>query len=114
MDFATQVLSHSLLVEAAEDHFTPLCIYNNTKGDHDAEIREAFREPSWNNPVVRFVDGKRKQLAPKVHNRWTIAAVTEGMIKALESSKRPVPEYLRLLHAQEATRTPETAIFGMG
>ena len=103
-------------MDAAENGFVPVCVYNNTRGDHDAEILKQFRERAWNNPVVRIIDGDRKDIVPRIGSDWTVRALAEAMVKALEKKTRKVPTYLRLLAAEETARKRgvETAVFGMG
>ncbi len=104
-------MSHPTIVEAAETLFVPLCIYNNTEGDHDHKVLKSFEEKAWNNPVVRIIDADRLPLAPRIVNQWTVEALAEGMCKALDAS----PIWLRLLasEARGHARGVETAIFGM-
>lgn len=106
-----------MIVEAAETLFVPVAIRNNTEGDHEAEIRESFQEPSWNNPVVRFLGPDRRELAPRLHRRkhWSRAAVADGMRRALEASGKEVPAWLSAFAEEEATPRPEhgRALFGM-
>ncbi len=108
-------MSHPLIVEAAETLFVPVCIHNNTKGDADDRVRQSFEEPAWNNPVVRIIAANREDLVPRIANRWTVAALAEGMVRALAKAKQAVPGWLRML-ASETRAQPglETAIFGMG
>lgn len=93
-----------------------MCVYNNTKDDDDARVRDVFKEPSWNNPVVRFLDGKKKDIVPRNPDQWTVEAVSRGMIETLEKTKNEIPPYLALLAEEEASRKSgvETAVFGMG
>jgi len=105
-----------MIVEAAETLFVPAAVYNNTKGDADAEVVAAFEEPSWNNPVVRFVRADRADLVPRIERRWTADALLDGMVAALRAHEAEVPAWLELI-AQERRahqRGVETAIFGMG
>ena len=109
------MLSHPLIVEAAETLFVPVCIYNNTKGDDDQQVLKSFDEPAWNNPVVRILDADRNPLAERIGKHWTVDALANAMVEALRKQGLDVPEYLVLL-AQETTarrRGVETAIFGM-
>ncbi|MCA8954084.1 MAG: hypothetical protein KDE27_31540 [Planctomycetes bacterium] len=107
------MLSHPLIVEAAETLFVPVAIKNNTEGDADAKVRERFGEAAWNNPVVRFVGPGARDLAPKLHADWTVTALATGMVEALGTSKRPVPDWLWLLaHEEQARRRGlERAVF---
>ena len=55
VSFGEQVLTHPLLVEAIEEEFVPVAIYNN-RGGADRAVLERYGEQPWNNPVVRFLD----------------------------------------------------------
>jgi hypothetical protein len=104
-----------LLVEAAEDLFIPVAIYNNTEGDADAEVRMRYQEPAWNFQVVRIVDGDGADLVPRLSQDWTVAGVTEAMAAGLKSAKQEVPTWLQLLamESRAEQRGVESAIFGM-
>ena len=110
------MLSHPLIVDAAENAFVPLCIHNNTEGDHDASVRERFDEPSWNNPVVRFLDRDHADLVPSITSDWSLSALATQMVRALGKSGKEVPAYLRLFADEEVARARgvEAAVFGMG
>jgi hypothetical protein len=108
--FGETVLSHPLVIEAIEDAFVPLAIHNN-KGGHDGKILKRFGEPSWNNPVVRFVDAKGNDLIPRAANLWNTHAIAERMATALGASGREVPTYLKWAIAE--TAPAERATFGM-
>lgn len=103
-------------MDAAEHAFVPLCIYNNTRGDHDETVRQRFKERAWNNPVVRIIDARGRDVVSRIHSDWSLAALTATMVRALEKRKRPVPGYLESLAAEQAVRKrePRTAVFGMG
>lgn len=113
MTYGRSVLSHPFIVDAAREHFVPACIYNNTK--EDAALLKSFKEPSWNNPVVRVLDADRKDLVPRVSNDWTLRGLASAMAKALKATKKPVPLYLGLLVRELAARKRgvESAAFGM-
>ena len=108
------MLSHPQIVEAAEDLFVPAAVFNNVEGP-DAEVLEAFDEPTWNNPVVRIVDAAGADLVARNGDDWTVAAVAEAMVAALEVRERAVPAYLDLLADEERARHTGTqvAVFGM-
>ncbi|MFY9342655.1 MAG: VPGUxxT family thioredoxin-like (seleno)protein, type 2 [Planctomycetota bacterium] len=109
--FGKDVLSHPLLAPAIEACFVPVAVRNNVDGDEGA-IRDRFGEPPWNNPVVRFLDGDGKDLLPRADGVWDAHGIAARMITALERSKRPVPGYLRLAHAESDPKTA-TAVFAM-
>lgn len=97
--YGKNVLSHPLIVEAVETLFVPVAIYNNHTGE-DETVLKSFREPSWNNPVVRIITPDREELAPRLSGDYTKAGLVRAMITALENDNKPVPKYLTLL-AQE-------------
>lgn len=105
-----------MIVDAAHDHFVPVCIYNNTAGDDDARLLEEFKEPSWNNPVVRILDGEKKDLVDRIGKDWTLRALSMAMVQGLKKAGREAPPYLELLVAEETARSRkvEHAVFGMG
>jgi len=103
------------VVEAVETLFTPLCVYNNTKDDRDDATRKAYAERSWNNPVVRVVDAKRKDLTTGLTRQWSVAGIADLMVRAHAAQKQKAPTWLALLANSSAVPRAqvETAIFGM-
>ena len=113
--FADTVLQHPLVVEAIEDHFVPVAVYNNTTGDADHAILRSFGEPAWNNPVVRIISPDRDALSPRFSGPYDVATLTASMTRALGVAGRPVPEYLALLDLEgAASERTETTTFAMG
>lgn len=98
-NYGKDVLSHPLIVEAIEDLFVPLVIYNNERG-HDAKILKKFGEPSWNNPVVRIISSDEKQLVPRVAREYSGVQLVVAMNKALSNDNRVIPGYLNLLEEE--------------
>ncbi len=113
MTYGREVLTHPFIVDAAREAFVPVCVYNNTK--EDAALLTSFKEPSWNNPVVRIMDADRKDLVPRVNNDWTLRGLAGAMVAALREAKKPVPAYLELLVREQVARRRgvEHAAFGM-
>lgn len=91
--YGNDILSHPLIVEAIEDNFTALAIFNNKKG-HDGEVLKHFNEPSWNNPVVRFVNSYGKNIGPRIANFRSTADLLEAMVGVLKKNNSDVPLYL--------------------
>ncbi len=112
VDYGRTALSHPLIVEAAEDLFVPVAVYNNVEGK-DRAILTSFREPTWNNPVVRIIDADRNELTPRHANDYSVSGLASAMVSALEA-QRPgsAPEYLRLV-AKEREQGLERATFAM-
>lgn len=94
--YGKDILSHPLIVEAIEDEFIPLAIYNNKKG-HDREVLNHFGEPTWNNPVVRFTNPNGGLVGKRIAEFRSTSQLLEAMISVLNNEKRKVPTYLSLL-----------------
>ncbi|HQR05308.1 MAG TPA: hypothetical protein PLN21_00730 [Gemmatales bacterium] len=71
-----------------------MAIYNNVPGD-DEKVLKKFKEPAWNNPVVRFIDNSEKDLIPRWENDWSQVGLLKQMKAALEKAGRPVPLALK-------------------
>ena len=56
-DFGRTVLTNPLVVEAVEDEFLPILVFNN-RGGEDRRLLDRFGEPAWNFQVVRFLDAQ--------------------------------------------------------
>ena len=108
-------MSHPLIVEAAESLFTPVCIYNNVSGGHDAQVLKSFKEPTWNYPVIRIVDQNGKDLVPRHSKDFSRAGLWSTMQAALKKNGRTIPKWFQFTAAEATTlkRGVDTAIFGM-
>ena len=49
LSYGRRVLSHPLIVEAVQDLFVPVVVYNNVGGAH-REVLESFGEPTRGSP----------------------------------------------------------------
>jgi hypothetical protein len=74
------------LVEAIETLFVPVMIHNNVGGS-DGKVAQQFKEPTWNNPVTRFVDATGEDVIPRKDGVWSASAMAARMEEAL--SKAP-------------------------
>lgn len=112
--FGATTLSHPLIVEAIESLFVPVCIYNN-KGGNDAAALERFKEPAWNNPVVRIVRADYSDLTPRVADFRASWRLVAAMVRALDQAGKETPKYLELLDEELRSRAAglETATFKM-
>ncbi|NND05939.1 MAG: hypothetical protein HKN87_06125 [Saprospiraceae bacterium] len=97
--YGNVVLSHPLIVEAIETYFVPLAIHNN-KGGKDKAVLDYYKEPSWNNPVVRMVGADKKDLLPRLSANYSPSGLVAYMIQGLEKLNSTVPTYLRLLEEE--------------
>lgn len=91
------VLSHPLIVEAIEDNFIPLAIYNN-KGGTDASVLQYFNEPSWNNPVVRMISADKKNIQPRLNGKYKPSELVDYLMGGLRLQGLKVPAYMHLLY----------------
>lgn len=98
-NYGQDVLSHPLMVDAIENLFIPLAIHNN-KGGEDKKILEKYNEPTWNNPVVRIVNANGIDIVDRVNRNYSSLGLLMAMISALKSSKKEVPEYLKILEQE--------------
>ena len=107
--YGQSVLTHPLMVEAIEDSFIPVLVYNNK--DSDAKLLKRFSEPSWNNPVTRFLDSNLEDVIERKDGVWKIRPMAMRMAAALKAADREVPKYLSMLIDNSAPQ--ETATFAM-
>lgn len=103
-------MSHPLLVESIENQFVPGLIYNNQNEDKEKLAR--FKEPSWNNPVIRFLDADLKDIVSRKDGVWSTHQVVSRMIESLKAAKKTVPATLELVKLQTSSQT-EVATFAM-
>lgn len=105
-------LSEPLVVDAIEQSFVPVVVYNNVAGP-DRKVLEAYREPTWNNPVVRILDGDGKDLVPRLAGDYRPAALFDRMVTALGQAKRTVPDWLALVAQESTAEHTQTATYAM-
>lgn len=46
-------------------------------------LLKKYREPSWNFPVVRFIDGRGRDLLPRKDRVYTVQGIRDRMKRAL-------------------------------
>ena len=80
------------MVEAIEDLFIPVLVYNNKSSD--SALLKRFNEPSWNNPIVRFLNSDARDVIQRQSGVWNIQPMAARMVAALEAVNRDVPRYL--------------------
>lgn len=96
LGYGYSVLSNPLMVEAIENEFIPLAIFNN-KGGKDKEILDRYNEPTWNNPVVRIVNEKGENIVSRVADDYSATGLFSAMEGALKTQGKSTPEYMKLL-----------------
>jgi hypothetical protein len=95
-DFGRTVLSNPRVVEAIENEFLPVLVYNN-RGGEDRRLLERFHEPAWNYQVVRFLDSEGRDIIARKDRVWTVSHLASRMIETLQAVGRSVPDFLRAL-----------------
>jgi thioredoxin family protein len=111
-NFGTGPLSHPLLVDAIENEFVPVVVYNN-RGGADAAVLQRFGEPAMNNPVLRFFARDGKEALPRRDGLWDEPSVARRLVEALRATGRTVPDYLALAAEEVRIATAERATFAM-
>ena len=89
-----------------------MAIRNNVDG-YEKEVLERFEEPTWNNPVVRFIDGDATDVIPRKDGVWKTGALLGRMVAALRAAEREVPTWLATVAAETASGEVERAVFAM-
>lgn len=92
-------LSDPLVVDAIEESFVPVVVYNNVQGP-DRAVLERFGEPTWNNPVVRIVDADGDDVVPRLAGDRRASTLLSRMVSALTATKRTVPDWLSLVERE--------------
>ncbi len=95
--FGREVLTNPSLVEAIENEFFPVLVYNNRKGGMDEKHLKRFQEPAWNYQVIRFLNAEGRDVIPRKDRIWTTSGVASRMVDALKAANREIPQYLNAL-----------------
>ena len=98
------------MVEAIEDEFLPVLVYNN-RGGEDRKLLERYNEPAWNYQVVRFLNANGDDIIPRKDRVWSIEGIALRMIEALRAVNRPVPKYLETVAIENDTRNHAVGAF---
>lgn len=112
-NFGQEVLTHPLLVEAIEELFVPVLVFNNRATGDDVELMKLFQEPSWNYQVIRFIDAEGQDIIPRKDKVWSIGGVAKRMIAALQRTGREVPLYLQAVAVENDEANLGLAGFAM-
>ena len=106
-NYGHNVLSHPLMVDALENEFIPLAIFNNKNGK-DRTILKKYNEPSWNNPVVRIIDADGNNLVKRVSNDYSALTLCKRLKETLALKNTPIPPYLDILEQEIIALTSNT------
>jgi hypothetical protein len=90
----------------------PVAVYNNVEGG-DRVTLQKFNEPTWNNPVLRFMNSDGNELIARKDGDYSYRFVLLRSIAALEKAKKPIPKYLKLAAEEVVSEKMETAVFAM-
>lgn len=95
-NYGHDVLSNPLLTEVIQNEFIPLAIFNN-KGGADKRVLSFYKEPTWNNPVVRIVDADGINITDRVAGNYSAQGLYNAMEDALSKTKKEIPNYMQVL-----------------
>lgn len=87
-------------------------IRNNVSG-YEKDVLERYSEPTWNNPVVRFVGSDGKDVIPRKDRVWSTAQLLPRMKAALEGHGSSVPHWLSTVAEEAGSGDVEAAVFAM-
>lgn len=106
------MLAQPLIVEAIEENFVPVAIYNNS-GGKDKQILNQFKEPAWNYQVMRFLDTGLNDIIPRKDRVWNIHGTAQRLATALKAADKEVPSYLSNVLIPETSPDNQIAVFAM-
>lgn len=92
-NYGRDVLSKLLLVDAIENYFVPLVIFNN-KGGEDKRVLQIYKEPTWNNPVVRIVDENGKNILKRLAGDYSASGLVSYMQQSFPVMNKEIPSFL--------------------
>jgi hypothetical protein len=97
----TSVLSHPLLIEAAESLFIPVFVDITGTSPDDVQLLARYHENRHHDTVVRIVNCKGNDLAVKLEgSRCSVGNIARAMRDVLDRKSSEVPNYLRLLEEE--------------
>jgi hypothetical protein len=95
------VLSHPLLIEAAESLFITVIVDIAGTSSDDAQLLARYHENGHHGTVIRIVNCKGHDLAIKLEgSRCSVANIARAMRGVLDRKGLKVPKYLKLLEAE--------------
>jgi len=111
-NYGDNVLSHPLLVDVIEHYFVPLAIFNN-KGGEDKKILNKYKEPTWNNPVVRIVDESGDNLIDRINGNYSSLGLLSGIVQSFAERGERIPQDVQLLQDILTTQPNAQATYSM-
>lgn len=89
----------------------PVLVYNNKSSD--AKLLKHFNEPSWNNPVVRYMNHREQDLTARKELVLTVPETANRMAKSLRKAEKEVPVWLESLAVPTKAKKLQRATFAM-
>jgi len=113
-NYGKNILSNPLLVDIIENEFIPLAIFNNKKGE-DRKILKSFKEPSWNNPVVRIINHEGQNLVSRLSGNYSLEGVSNLIRLALVNSDFGIKKYADIItqEMQNDSKHTKEAFYSM-
>lgn len=111
MRFGQGPLSNPLLVDAIEEHFVPVCVFNNVK--EEAALLTRYKEPSWNNPVFRFFNADATEILPRKDRVWDAKGLASRLHAAITKAHGKAPAWLGLIAKELNAEALHKATFAM-
>jgi hypothetical protein len=93
--YGDEVMSNSFINEVIETYYIPLAIYNN-KGGKDKIVLDRYKEPSWNNPVLRIVNNEGNPTQNRLAGKYSKSEVLDYLKNDL-NKKTKLPEYINIV-----------------
>ena len=87
----------------------PVVIHNNAEGE-DARVLERFKEPAWNNPVVRFLDSNGLDVIERKDRVWKSSDLAPRMSAALVAAKQKLPSWWQMAELDARAGDPPPVI----
>lgn len=106
------MLTQPLIVEAIEENFIPVAVYNNA-GGKDKKVLNQFNEPAWNYQVMRFLDPNLKDIIPRKDKVWSRHATATRLAAAIKTSGQKIPSFLTNVVIPESNPDNRIAVFAM-
>lgn len=89
-----------------------MVIHNNAEGE-DARVLERFKEPAWNNPVVRFLDSNGLDVIERKDRVWKSSDLAPRMSAALVAAKQKLPSWWQMAELDARAGDLPRAVFSM-
>mmetsp|Transcript_28630 Transcript_28630/g.31797 ORF Transcript_28630/g.31797 Transcript_28630/m.31797 type:complete len:133 (+) Transcript_28630:74-472(+) len=86
--FGKNILSNDKIVKSIENDFIPIVVQNNKLIGSNHKLLKKYKEPSWNNPVVRFLDSNGKDIIDRKGGVYGASEMATRMQEALKKHNK--------------------------